>query len=349
MHNRKYIIMMILKSLGANYPIIHSIGYGPVKPIVLITAVNEMKGIMDCVTNFAAPKIGDCNKLSDLKKALAETNSEFVLLGYSLTRKGKEQINYLISEMKLGTKLNALPLIISDSRIKREDISNFFIIYLGEGLSDIHIPLEKVVPPDGQVEVVLDKICEIVTEGRTPEEKALLAATCFLYPNLERENREEKFSEMVSHAKALYAQDDEGSCTAGLGEMFLTEIFQWQERTGFYDVHELPFLEMEVVKRIDRVILFDPEYFYMKENCLADIARSLLTIFPMEALKSALAEDGMLCPENTKAYTVKVNYYDIIGNYQRIRMLRFNRSLFDRRGELEFIELCRNEGSVAYD
>ena len=340
MNDNKADVMRILKSLGANYPIIRAIGYEMTKPVVVITAGSGTKEVMECVTNFTAPKIGEDAKLRDLEKALAETNSEFLILLFSATRKGREQINFLISAMKLGTNLNALPLIISDGRIQREDVTDFFMVYLGQDLQDIHIPLKDVVPPDEQVEVVLDKITEIAVGGKTPEEKALLAAVCFLYPNLKKENRNEEFGKLVDCAKALAAQDEEGSSIAGLGEMFVTEIFEWQEKTGFCDIHELPMLEMNVVNCIDRIILFDACYFHLKESLLADIAKPLLELFPMDVLKATLVEDGMLCPENSKTYTTKVNYCDIVGNYQRIRMLRFNRAAFNRFGELEFIDLC---------
>lgn len=350
MRTNEFDIARIIKSLGTNYPIIQAIGYGPTKPIVVITAESRAKEVIECIANFTAPKIGEDAKLRDLEKALAETNSEYVFLLFSATRKGKEQINFLISSMKLGTKSNAIPLIISDGRIQREDVDDFFVIYIAGDLHDVDIPLEEVVPPDEQVEVVLDKISEIAISGKTPEERALLAAVCFLYPNLKRGNRSEEFGRLVECAKTLAVQDEERSCTAGLGEMFVTEIYKWQENIGFFDAYELPLLEMHIVNRIDRVILFDSKYFYMKESLFADIASPLLAVFPSDVLKSALAEEGVLCPENSKTYSIKVNYCNIVGSYQRIRMLRFNRAAFERFGELEFIDLCCNgSGGVEYD
>ncbi len=53
---------------------------------------------------------------------------------------------------------------------------------------------------------------------------------------------------------------------------------------------------------------------------------------------------GFLCRENEKTYTVKANYYNISGAYERMRMLRFKRSVFSQLGEPDLIDMCLDYG-----
>ena len=144
-------------------------------------------------------------------------------------------------------------------------------------------------------------------------------------------------------------QNEEGSYVADLGELFIAEIYEWQERTGFHNVFELPDIEMNIIDHIEEVFLFDSKYFYMKESLFTRIAGFLLNTFPAEVLKSALVDDEILCPESEKTYTIKVNYRNAVSGYERIRMLRFKRSAFKRWGDLELIDICIDEKEDAGD
>ena len=335
--------LKILKSLGVNYPVIRSLGYEVRKPFLLVTNCDDMKFLLECLSVYDAVRISEFSKLKDIETVLHETNSEYIFFPYSISKKGKEQADYFVTAMKLGKagkeSVNAIPLAISDGKIRRENTAPYFTIYFDEGLENMYLPLEEVVPADEQLAVVIDKISELNLQGKTQEEKTLLVAACFLYPALHRENREDEFRELLNCVDMLVKQDEDGD-SVNLAELFVEELYQWQERTCFHDVFALPRLEMQVTQRLDEVILFDSKYLYMQEKLLKKIVHDMLNNVPMVILKAALSDVGMLLTERTETYTVKVNYYNIAGNYERVRMLRFNREAFSRWGEMAFIDLC---------
>ena len=117
-------------------------------------------------------------------------------------------------------------------------------------------------------------------------------------------------------------------------------MYQWQENTEFSEAYELPCLEMAVVDRIEKVILYDSDYLYLKESFFKDILERLLRIFSVDVLKRELLDAGILSSDKSKTYTVKVTYIDITGQYQRERMLRFEREKMKILGDMEFIEQC---------
>lgn len=354
MCKRNHQIVRMLKSLSVNYEIIKDIGYALEEPIMIVFDRKNRTRILENTTNFTAKSLDEFAKKKDVESALCETSSEFVLMPYPTTRKGRELLDYIVTVMKTGISssghINAPPLILAEGKVCRKDMEDLFTIYIEGDLSEMSdISLAEVVPSDEQVEVVLDKARELNMQGRTQMEKTLLVASCFLYPYLEKYNRVDELEELFYCVEELVKQNEEGSYVADLGELFIAEIYEWQERTGFHNVFELPDIEMNIIDHIEEVFLFDSKYFYMKESLFTRIAGFLLNTFPAEVLKSALVDDEILCPESEKTYTIKVNYRNAVSGYERIRMLRFKRSAFKRWGDLELIDICIDEKEDAGD
>lgn len=353
MCNRNRRIASILKSYGVNQQIINDIGYRLSKPIMVVADEANINWITKSIVNFERVYMGESVNKKEAAKILSETYSEFVIVPYPMTRKGRELLDDIIIIMKSGIgsngHTNAPTLIFAERTVRRKDIENYYMVYFEGDLDEVPVvSMEEVVPTDEQVEVVLDKISELDMHGKTQTEKALLAACCFLYPNLKEHGQMDEYEELFNCVQTLARQNEEGNFIADLGKTFIMEIYKWQETTRFHNVFELPDIEMSVVDCIDEVFLFDDDYFYMKESLFMNISSSLLKIFPSEVLKSALVDEGILRPENEKAYTVKANYYNITGGYERIRMLRFKRSVLKKCGETDLIELCLETGRTLH-
>lgn len=338
--------LMIVKSLGVNYPIISEIGYAPAKVITLAVSEYQTRAVCSILENYEAAKITDFMTLSSIMDMLCNTNSECVLIPYSSTRRGKEILQFVKTAVQMGCigdkKLRALPVLISETRIRGCDTENLFVIYLQGDLSCDYFSLNSVVPPDEQAEVVFDKIRDINPTGRSAEEKALLAASCFLYPYMKKHDTPGELEELFGLVADLVEQDDNNGNPYEACGLFLEELYIWQEKTQFCDVHKLPDLKMSIAKRIDEVILFNDQYVYMGQQFFEQISQALLGIFSSDIIKSALADEGILCPDSSKTYTAKVGYRNIVGGYKRVRMLRFRREKLNKAGELDFVELCLN-------
>lgn len=339
--------LTLVKSLGVNYPIINMLECTPTRLITLVVSEHQLKAACGILENFGAPLIGEFMRPSQISQVLCETNSECVLFPFSPTRKGKELVQFIAAAVQMGSvgnvKLRALPVLISDTQIQGCDTESLFIIYLPGALSSIHIPLVNVVPPDEQIEVVDDKIRDLDLAGKCAEEKALMTAACFLYPSLRNAGKADEFKQMLKLASNLVEQEDNNRDPYEAAELFIEELYLWQERTQFQDVYPLPNLEMSIVSRIDNILLYSDRYIYVMDKLFGQICQALLGIFSVDVLKAALTEAGIIYPENTKTYTAKVGYRNIAGEYKRERMIRFRREKLNRAGDMDFVELCKNQ------
>lgn len=340
--------LCIFKSLGANFPIIQAIGCEPERLFCIICGHNQMKRVMDILTLYEAPKISEFMTFKEIAWALSDTSSELIIYPFSATRKGTEVLNFLKTSVKLwkagNKKLRALPLVISETPLKVKDIEDMFVVHLSDSLSDFQISAGDVVPPDDQIEVVMEKISELDFADEEQDEKALMAAVCFLYPSLKKAGVAGKFKQLLELSAELVVWDDDNRDRENVDELFISELYTWQEKARFYEAYELPNLDMHTEGNLGSVILFDDEYLYMKEQLFTQIAASLLDVFAEAVLKDALVTRKILCPSCQKTYTTKVNYYNIAGGYSRTTMLRFRRDRLTRVGEVDFIEACLMAG-----
>lgn len=334
----------LIKSLGVNYPIINEIGCAPTKLITIVVSGYQTKTVCNILENYRAAKITDFMALSNISDVLCDTNSECVLIPYSTTRKGKDILQFIKTAVQMGCvgdrKLRALPVLISETGIQGSDTENLFVMHLQGDLSSIHLSVEDVVPPDEQIEVVVDKIRDLDLAGKCAEERALLTASCFLYPHLKSEGKSREFEQLLNLASDLVIRDDNNRDPYEACELFVEELYLWQERTQFHDIYQLPNLGMNAEAKLDSIILFNDQYIYMKQQLFEQISQPLLGVFSLDVLKAALADEGIICPENGKTYTAKVGYRNIVGEYKRERMIRFRREKLSRVGEMDFIDLC---------
>ncbi len=350
MYNISYNIehtIIILKSLAINYPILKENSLDLAKLLLVVVDKGQLKAAADLFSDGDAPRISEYMRAKEFKKVFSEANSVFVIYPYSQTRKSKEFLNFLNTITRIGaieeTQINVMPLVISEGIPYDCDLENFFTVYLNGTLSGIHVDGMVVVPPDDQLAVVADKINSLVLNNLSQEQKALLAAVCFLYPNIFEGSLQVKFEEMLGCAEKLVELDDDNKDTGNLGDAFIQQLYYWQEQENFCDMYQLPHLETHAIENFHQVILYQEDFLFMKESLFKKIAESLLKIFSVDAIKKALVQEGLLCPENTQTYSVKMPYYNPNREYKRERMLRFRRSKFNCVGELDFMDLCEQQ------
>lgn len=341
---RQIMICRIIKSLATNYPILLDTGYGFEKLLVLVVRPGEMGIIMKALSDNNPLMIQESMVKGQAITSLLAENSKPVFYPYTPSAKRRELLEVLKLLMKTGIvenqNVSAMPILISEGIPPDIDLSDCFSIYFNGGLRGIVIQSREVVPADDQVPVVLDKIKDFAENAQTQEEKSLKAAACFLYPILKDGNAEKDLSEYLDLVAELTISDDENQDTNNLGENFLRELYRWQEASEFSNVYELPNLGMEATKDLEHVMFYDEQFIYIKDALFKEILGTLLKIFSVDALKNSLVQEKILCPSQAKSYTVKVGYYNVAGEFCRIRMLRFDRNRLRMAGELDFIELC---------
>lgn len=341
-------VLTLLKSLGANFPIIKDIGYRPKRPIALLMSADGIESVRRILCVFRGPVINDAMSLTKVGEVLCSSNSDFVWVPYSNTRKGQEILGFITTAQEIGSvgekDITALPLFTVTGRVQNKDLEKLFLIYMDRDFSNVQVAVEDVVPPDNQVQVVLDKISELKLYGKSQEEKAFMSAACFTYPALKAQGRGKNLEQLLRCAAKLVEQDEDSRDTNVIGAFFVSELYIWQERENFQNVLELPQIEMSAEEHLEELILFDSQYLYMQESLFEEICKKLLENFSKGALKKALVDCEILCPENSKTYTAKFNYTNIVGEYKRKRALRFERKKLNQLGELEFVDLCLEGG-----
>ena len=344
MYDEAKMSLILLLSLAVNYPVLKSWGVEVSK--LLILAVDSGEGIkaMNLLGKSSTPRLDVLMSNKSLADMLLKTNSDFVFCPYSRSRRGRDLVERLCSVAKTGTvegiRVTALPLVIVEGFPVELMEQDAYKIFLDGSLEGISIERSMVIPPDYRLEVVEDKIRLVSKEACSRDEMIFLSAACFLYPNLVYAGQEEEFNAFVACAKRLVERTVSASNMPDLSEAFIRELYQWQERTEFCKIYELPNVDMRTASELESCIFYDDEYLFMKEQIFKSVVASLLQFFPLNSLKASLVSRGVLCPENVFTYTSKMAFYNVAGQYQRERMLRFRRNKISILGEMDFIELC---------
>lgn len=340
-------ILLILKSIAANYPILSEYELGFTKLLVLVVDKGQTKVTKSLLSETGIPSINEFMSLRQIEEIFKESNSDFVVYPYSCSKKSLDFMTLLKIIVRTGEcagrKIGALPIVITEGIPQGYDAENCFTVFLNGSLEGNFISICDVVPSDEQLAVVMDKIGSIVPNAKSQDERCLLAAACFFYPSIVHTGTQVDFEEILELARNLVVLNEENLDTEGIEVAFIQELYNWQEKEDFHEIFDLPCLEMGVVEKLDTVILFDGKYIYLKDSLLKVIVKPLLRIFAIDTIKQELAKTGILCPEKENSYTIKLGFYNLAGQYQRVRMLRFDVEKLNCPGELNFVELCTNE------
>lgn len=338
--NKKITILM---SLALNLPIIRDLGCEPSKLLVLNVREGQFKKVMELFSDKRIPKLDALMSKKQLRNVLSE-NISFVIYPYTPSKKNDDFISELEKIVKVGTimgdEVMACPIVVTEGEIQGFINMNMFSVYLDFDSELLPVQEREVVPPDNQLSVVLDKISNVITLESGTEERALLSAVCFLYPNLIKKASTEAFEDWLGVAREMIRQDEDNKAVKNIASLFIGELCRWQEKVNFSEVYELPNLEMKNAEKMDCAFFYDGDFIYMKEKLFKCIAERLFLVFSVDVVKRELVKADVICVDMTSTYTVKMTYLDIAGQFHRERMLRFNRGKFTLLGEMEFIELC---------
>lgn len=324
----------ILKSLGMNYPVLRSSGLIMERIPLIRVEENNLSdlirlltdnGTMQIYEGILEKEIRDIFKNADsfliYRFTGSSRSSDFVVRLYSLVSSGNIQDFYW-----------PLVFVLTDNAYVLQDHDKFFEIFLHGDLKEIESEDIKVIPEDGTVPMILERLKGITSESA--EQRTIMAAAEFLLPLVS----EIEFTEIKKEAELLAMEGKEDSEAEEVMEAFLDRLQEWG-KVSTAIVRELPILvEEEIRKR--RVLFFDEEYMYCSQEVFAEIVSPLTGQISIGKLKRCLVEAQLLVPEsgNTKSYAVKMNYEDEEGR-KRMRVLRFSKELITARAmDLNIIE-----------
>ena len=336
--------LQILLSMGINYPVLKDIYPVLSKPLFVILPSGSVEAAINILADKNTPKLSSNLNFKGLNEVLNSVNSDFAVYHFMQTKKGTDFLELILNAVVTGSQdgnnFGALPVVVSENIPFGFDLNNFFIIFFDDKFTGSSFNRMAVVPPEPEndLPVILDKFHH-VTADSTHDEKALLAAACFLYPFYRDNGLEQAFPALLDFAKKLAELDEDNHSTENAYDFFIPGLYKWQRETSFNAVCELPNIGIETEKHLDDYIFFNNKYIYINEKFFKKIISSFLGTSHLPLMK-ALVSEGILCPDST--YTAKMFYYNIAGNACRKHMLRFSREKLTQTGEAGFIEICQN-------
>lgn len=333
-------VILILKSLAANYPILRSWGFIFPRLITIVTSTESMARLMEILINFPENR----NNSTQIR------NSDFAFHLLGNGKKKQPDLDAIYIKNQLDFKGNqGLPVLITENSIVDEFDTNRFYVFLDEDILQKNIRIDELVPDARELEIVYKRILKLKEDAFSQEEEILRAAACFLEPYLYRAGLQIKTDELLDVVHGLCVLDEDARDTKDLDNLFVKTLYAWQAKNDFGEIFELVGGNFNM-EEIQNLILFDEAFVYMGEKLFKKIVEPLMTYIPVNSLKKGLFDAGIIDTgsESATTYTVKVGLWLDSTGYKRVRMLRFRRDKLDMPGEIGFVDLCcmAKEGGV---
>lgn len=339
MCDQERMILMLLKALAINYPILKDWGYFFERLLVLQVTDGNRNVVRKSLINYSMVSITPDLRKNEIFKILENTNSEFVFFSFTRGTRGRITLD-ILNEAVLSGKNRAIPVVLTSVALPEEIAAGVIFISLTE-LSEVdYIPLEKVVPKEDELEEVKAIIEHYESSDKEPVQSLLYAAAAFSYPYFKRKKDISGFESFRFLAQKVLDMSDNRKSVDGIETWFLHDFFRK------IDYLKIPMYDREL--RFEGIaedsLFYDNEYLYMSNKLFIKLCAELLSIYDLETIKSSLVAKGVLIPEYKGTFVYKMPFRNMLGEYKRQGMLRFQREKMKRFGELDIVEKFKIKG-----
>ncbi len=308
-------ILKILKSLSTNLPVMRSWGITFPKLIRIQTSPDCVSNVIDSLSNISSGMIYSDATKKEAAEIFDKVSSGFIFI----LRTGKENPyeESALERIRAG-KLSGFPVVI-DCIERVQGLENYFNIVIDKVDCGI-ISDSEVVPKEAELSLVYDTIRKYVGEevGAITVEKALKAATCFLYPM-----HRDTFDSYIDTVSSLVDFDESFLSVDGVPEVFVKCLKNWfsTNRPNIYEVPNGP-REGET-----DFLVYDSHFVYISEERFCKLMESFGGLTAQTAVKCSLRDNGLLIPNegDSCGFTVKISL-KLSGSQQssRVRLLKFS-------------------------
>lgn len=333
MTNQENMVLMLLKSLGVNYPVLKDWGYVLERLLVLQVTDNNRNIVRETLKNFRTVLISPDMRKNELWKILEDTNSEYVFFNYTRGGRGRHILEFLIDAVSSGRN-RAIPIVLTSAPLPEEITSEVVLISLTELAKAVDIPLKDVVPREDKLPVVKDVVEQCKKGYEDATQLIFRAAVAFLYPAFKMKSDLIGFELLFNFADQLCEMSENRHRIDGIKEWFIAEFLEKVDslKMPMYDLAE----RFEGIT--DNAVYYDAQYIYISNILFHVISKKLLNIYDSETIKYGLAETRVLMPEYRNTFTYKMSFRDLNGEYRRVGMLRFLREEMKEFGGLGVVE-----------
>lgn len=157
------------------------------------------------------------------------------------------------------------------------------------------------------------------------EISTLEAASCFLYYRFSQARQKELQTLIALLNEEMQQHDNSGGDINAeeFVEVFLDLIFGYAEKGGFEEWFELPELTPDAVEKLQTAVFLKGDNLFISEQKFADICKPVSNDYTRKEILTALKVSGILQCYG-KGYTVKMNYFNVFGVFERVLMLKLN-------------------------
>lgn len=236
-----------------------------------------------------------------------------------------------VTQEFLGKPVIGAMIFICNRRLPEELTDMAAAFHIVKPHSTVDYKFFDLVPNPPQLELVRDKIGYLPDCGDDVA-AVLSAAAMFMYPRLKDNGDEladclETFSQSVLEEKRMYGDE------ADILEMGVERFFECVENGDFDKYYKLPNLGNDAIEQLNTAVFIKSGILYVHADKFEKIMQPLLQIFELSAIKRALIDAEILMADYG-GYTKKMNYYNVYGKAERIRMMAFDMK-----------KICRDDGA----
>ncbi len=337
---------IIIRSFCLNHPLINAWKYSLKKPIALVFPESRDVSSFIQSISYDLKVITATTKLEKAKEMIWEANSEGIFL--MMPEKGNrtsvkmqvlEEVIFraaMLGEID-GKPVCAAIFMIFLGFIPARYAERVFAIAVNEKSTQVQQDFFRLVPENGDLSLVEDKIAEIMNEEA--ELNPLLVAVCFLYPKLKKEGKKEEYKRLLDEANtivenaSLYEERDQ------VRSLAMDRILAfYREEDGRDRIFRLPYLNIEAERMLDSACFVRENDLYFSEKTFRKIMEPLTNSMPMGLLKESLIEAEVLIG-NIGDCTCKMSYYGRDNHLSRKRMLRIDMSKFAGNDEFKYLHM----------
>lgn len=339
MHEAIYKILILI-SLIINYPVLQQWGIEISKIICVVTSADGrklLKRYMDLPFITSTDDSVSGNKLTEI----LSSDSKYIMACYPVIGKSelvKAVLTSVLSSSYEGRAVETLPILICDgmSPLEIDDSYKF------------HIWIDEVYPYLNNLEAIVLSEMDLSKAKREYEmlskdfdeevERAIAAATALLKEYCDNPANDTSYEEVCKVMRTVITQATEYEDMSDFKDIFIQKLFEWTERKEFYFIQKEN-LVIEDEKNLERIIVGDEEYIYIKEEILKDILKDLESSYPIKVMKDSLRSLGLIKTDKDR-YSIKMKCKLSNGETYRTRMTCFiNKELVDEMGT-SFLEKC---------
>lgn len=363
--------ILIIKAAVMIYPLVAEMDGGISKPIAIIAESKEkIQQIFSQIRGFS-PNTLDLllmNK-NEIKKIYTENEYEQFLILYQERKKCRENFQYVVSLNEVTNwrktilfvgfcggvpsecfedvtgQIYVEPAAIygEDRMQKEENVARFLLRYIEQRQHEIFAKLYNI-----------DDSVENWNHMKTAGEKLFVMAQVIL---------KKIFHEICVNPKERYERESllDKITERMLCDFEITENYDdmWEEQfqnllkkssDKIFKAVDRNRMYARDIERIDELLIYDSQFYYLSENLLREICESWLEGISFSNLRNVLTNAGIIVTEGRERryYTVKLSIVTEYGGIIYPRVVKIPRNKIDRYGELSLYEMLSVEENL-YD